>query len=298
MGQQSNEKPIVTKICKQWALSNSMVFGIILLLGFLGIIGDTNAASIQVTKPNSINSTQPISPANLINLKTKLEQFHAKYKATLLNSTFLPFLNGCSENFNKSSEKMPSKDRLCITYYDMINSIYHLNEFETSDSVTKILEEYNGKSMTDNFCTEFPGEIAARLEEQPFAEATNITNWLTVNECVWNCLEKNITISNVRILDICKLISGGLSMAVNKSKAETEISFPKETSTPKNNSINNSMNTVNDTKIKTVTNKLTNANVPTKVQEKTVETPQEKHKAIEPVQSNENDKQPQDSIAG
>lgn len=296
---EANGQPVVTKISKRWTSNNSILFGIIFLLGFLGIIGDTNAASIQETKPNS---TQPVSAANLINLKSQLEPFHAKYNATLMNSTFLPFLKDCSEIFDKIPEKMSYTDRLCITYYDMINSIYHLNEFENSDSVTKILDEYNGKSMTDHFCIEFPGEITARLDRQPFAEATNITNWLTLIDCVRGCLVKdNKTNSNWRILDICKLISGGLSMAVNKSKIETEIPSPKETTTPKNNSNNNNSNntnTVKEPKPKTVIDEPTIANASTKIEEKIDETPQAKHQAVEPVQLNEADKPPKDPIAG
>lgn len=282
MLQQRNGQPVVKKISKQWTSYNSMLFGIILLLGCLGP-----------------SSTQPVSPANLINLKNKVELFHAKYNATLLDSTFLPFLKDCSEVFNKSPEKMSYTDRLCITYYDMINSIYHLNEFENSNSVTKILEEYNGESMTEHFCKEFPGEIIARLEKQPFAEAMNITNWLKLNDCVVSCLVKdNKTVSKWRILDICKLISGGLSMAVNKSKIENDMTFTKETSTAYSNSNNNNTNTVNDQSNKTVSDEPTNANEPTKIEEKTIGTPQQKHKIIQAVQSNKDDKQPKDLIAG
>lgn len=252
----------------QWTSYNLMLFGIILLLGFFGIIGDTNAIRLQEINPSS---TQPVTPANLSNLKNKLERFHATYNATLLNSTLLPFLMDCNEMFNKTPEKMSYTDRLCITYYDMINSIYHLNEFKNGDSVTNLLEKYNGKSMTDNFCIEFPGEITARLEKQPFAESANITNWLTLNDCVVSCLVKdNNTIYTWRILDICKLISGGLSMIVNKSKV-IEITSPKETSTSTNNSSSNKMDMVNDQKIKHFTNE---------------------------VQTNDDDKQPMEPIAG
>lgn len=284
MWQKTSGQSIVTKISKQWAPNNSMRFGIILLLGFLGIIGDTSAASVQEIKSSS---TQPVSPANLIGLKQKLELFHVKYNATLMNSTFLPFLKNCNDIFDKSADKMSVTDRLCISYYDMINSIYHLNEFENIDSVTKILEEYSAKTMTDRFCSLFPDEITTRLEKQPFADATNTTNWLTVNDCVTSCMVRDDKpISKWRISDICKLISGGLSMAVNKSKVETEMTPPKETSTPIN-----SNNTINEKKNKDVIIEPPNSNA-TKIENKTVEAPHEQQKVDEPVQPNEPEKQP------
>lgn len=293
-----NVNSMVTKICKQWTSNISTMLGIIVLIGFFGMIGTAHSASIQTTESNG---TRPAPSSNLTNLKIKLELFKAKYNATLLNYTFLPFTKDCSAFLDKSPEEMSNKDRICITYYDMINSIYQLNEFENADSVTEVLKKYNEISIADHFCNDFPDEIRTRLEKQPFAEAKHIKNWLKLNSCVTSCMFEGKN-STWHILDICKLISGGLSMAVNKSKIETQSVAPevkKEIPTPNKNINNNGTNPIDDQKNMAITNQEpTNADKLIKTPEKIIETHQVEPKIDEPAQSNEEDQPPKDPIAG
>lgn len=206
-----------------------MLINIIIIILALTIVNEAQAAFL----PTDTNKKEQVSSTNINALKSKLIQFQSKYNATLLNASFLPFVNDCNGVLNQLP--IAFDKRICITYYDMIFNIYDSNDFVKITDVTETLKHYDLKIYIDTYCEDFLGELKTDLEDQPFANATNIRGWLNANECSESCMKKlnqtdSITGSRWRINNICKLISDGLrKMDKSRKKEPKEMEMIAET---------------------------------------------------------------------
>lgn len=202
---------------------------------------------------NQNNATENISAES--SLFEKYNRFNKKYARTLMNSMFLPFVDSCNTVMKKSQPvyHLKAKDRfLCLTYFDMINNLMvNANEdFMLVDKVNISLIDYDNTTLVDNFCEFFGGELPIENVNRQFLETmlVNPSAWMnaikTPDKCRLYCYDSENPII-VRILPICKLISGGYRLikkhlADKKSAVEvgklTDDSIQKQLESSKNTS--------------------------------------------------------------
>lgn len=142
---------------------------------------------------------------NVETLKALVVKFETKYKSTLMNRAYAPFLADCI-----NSTKLLPDTNLCATYFDMIYNIVDLSGFETAEEIERTIHDFDNASIASNFCTLFPGEVGAKLSKHPFTDALGKDVAKDLQEVV--CVQQCLYISSKQVLTIkpiCKLISGG-----------------------------------------------------------------------------------------
>lgn len=200
----------------------------ILLAIVATIFAEVNAANIPSTDINNSNNKSASAIASVSNISNvdnvlaeKVNQFKLKYNATLLNSSFLSFVNDCIDVVS-AAKKAEVDQQLCLLYFDMIYNLNEKcpNELKNQDSVTKILIEYDNETITNQFCSQFPNELKVEVTVQPFAQSRGLdaTKYMkNANFCVFKCVEQN----EMSIKPLCKLISGGYRLIHLQSKKQS-----------------------------------------------------------------------------
>lgn len=163
---------------------------------------------------------------------------------TLLNPTFLPFLNDCG---------VPTNRMLCATYYDMVYNVYQYDKNVAEVKAEMHTADQTFEKLGQTFCQLFPTEIIQALDKQPFLDENhiNLTALFRIKEyCTINC----ITMPELTIVikPICKFISGGCKWILKQKHASSgaQAADPKiieneSTKLEEKQSVNNS-NSFND----------------------------------------------------
>lgn len=189
----------------------------LIVLAFLNEANILDAHELAQAPHN--NSSDAPHIATESNLTSRYKQFEETYAQTLMNSSFLPFIAGCSAIMKKSisASQLEEKDQfLCLTYFDMINHlIVNLDQdFIQLNKVNTSLNDYDNATLVKNFCEFFGGELPTVDVDRPFVTKmmANQINWTNAMKIPDNCkiicyfLDE---FAEFRISPICKLISGG-----------------------------------------------------------------------------------------
>lgn len=195
-----------------WTILSLMVFAILVEANAPNGTQNELTGSNASARQDSASSAAP-------SLLDKYNQFQKTYAQTLMNSTFLPFVDGCRAVMVETKPVTPlkSKDRfLCLTYFDMLsNLIVNADkEYTLVDKVNASLRDYDNATLVNNFCEFFGGELPTENANRPFVMKMldNQSVWMnaaqTPDKCKRLCYELDEQ-SLLRISSICKLVSGG-----------------------------------------------------------------------------------------
>lgn len=215
--------PSTTSLISNRVFASSKMLTILTLI-VLAILSESE--TLNVPQNESTVSRVSDSQQNAIKdnsadtkLLEKYNQFVNKYAYTLMNSTFLPFVDGCKAVMEPSKpvSKPEVKDRfLCLTYFDMI---YNLNatidkNYTLTDKVNTFLNDYDNATLVKNFCEFFGGELPTEDTKRPFVSTflANHSIWIDATQAQDSCKLLCYYLdgpTKQRISPICKLISGG-----------------------------------------------------------------------------------------
>lgn len=175
----------------------------------------------QPSVSNELNNQSIIAENDSLqsSLLNKIHQFEQKYAATLLNATFLPFVGDCKNVTVNSKPVVNAQGNvryLCLTYFDMVYNLMASGdeEFTTPVKVNASLSDYDDEKLVKNFCEFFGGELPIEDAKRPFV-VSFMVDWKTAlqtpDSCKMRCYDPNEP--TLRILPVCKLISGGYRLA-------------------------------------------------------------------------------------
>lgn len=148
-------------------------------------------------------------------IQDKYKQFEQKYAQTLMNSSFLPFVDECKAVMVRPKPVAQQKVKfLCLTYFDMLNNliVHAVEDFMLADNVNATLKEYDNATLVNNFCMLFGGELSTNNDPQPFVSGMLENSWINATKSPEKCkmLCNDLADPNtIQITPICKLISAG-----------------------------------------------------------------------------------------
>lgn len=173
---------------------------------------------------------QPIDGGQL---KTALEtNYETKYKSTLMNRTYAPFVEDCIKQVSNASQASGKPiTNICATYFDMMYNIFPLPGFDTADAIKQIIRDIDNATIVHYFCENFPGEVSTGLATHPFtdtfADRTPVPLEQQVQRCAFDCFA-----SYSEIKPICKLILGGCRFIKQSKRSPSLANSPSDVAAP------------------------------------------------------------------
>lgn len=204
-------------------MANEKCLSVIILVTIITIVQTKSVGNL----PQAVNAVSVSSNATNqhIDLKEVLIGLRAKYQNTLLNESTLPFLSNCRFVYTTTSAPLltgqpsavPQPNLLCLVYFDMVHNLGKsgYNDYQTAISVNDTLKAYDNKTLVDNFCDLFHGELPTETEFRAFETKLmpNIKgSWEILKDrstCSLFCYELDSKTFQTHIRPVCKLISGG-----------------------------------------------------------------------------------------
>lgn len=186
-------------------------------------IGCPVCADDAAQRPSNTNSGQ----LNVDALNALVDKFEVKYKSTLMNRTYAPFLADCISGtlIQNRSLIVLLNSNICTTYFDLMYNMLDLPGFGTVEEIEETTREFDNDALATNFCNLFPGEVETELAKRPFTDASGKTVEKKLQSfwCQKDCID---LLPVFKIRPICKLIAGGCRV-INLSKRKQSPAPPK-----------------------------------------------------------------------
>lgn len=170
---------------------------------------------------NSIitNNNQQINPTTENSIKIHNHPI-TNYDSTLMNKTFLPFLNNCNTVAANTPELDVKNQILCSAYLEMVieADAMKIPDFRTQDNVNQYLR--NADNLSQSFCTQLPQQIPNRLPKF-IANGNKTFHDVIANKqaCELLCMELSLITFQPTVKPICLLISAGYDKIVSGEAA-------------------------------------------------------------------------------
>lgn len=190
----------------------------LLAIGWLVVFVVASAGNPVQPNDTAIASAHDDGPAKMPAAKLKelvAQNFTAKYKSTLMNQTYAPFVDECVRQvFNASDKVSAANKNICATYFDMLYNVFRLPGFDTVDGIDAATRDIDNATIVKHFCENFPGEVATGLAAHPFTDTfgVKVADGQQQDFCSVECLQFTTTadqLAETKIKPICKLILGG-----------------------------------------------------------------------------------------